>query len=211
MASVTTQWQISGDYFENCSCDVLCPCEVSSKPLMTGKPTYGVCDVALALHVDRGNFGSTSLDGLNAVIVAHTPGPMAEGNWSAALYLDERANDDQRQALQAILTGQVGGVMSQLAPLISTILGVRFVPISFMKDGMRRTLEIPNIAHVAVSALPGLIPDREMTITGAHPFNTEALVLAVGDEGSAYQDFGMSWNNSGRNGHYAPINWSNAS
>lgn len=211
MATAMTQWQITGDYFENCNCDVLCPCEVSSKPMMTASPTRGVCDVALALHVDRGNFGSTPLDNLNAVIVAHTPGPMAEGNWSAALYIDERANDDQRQALQAILTGQVGGVMSQLAPLISTILGVRFVPISFMKDGAHRTLEIPNIAHVVVSALPSPIPGKEMTITAMHPFNADALVLAMGDEGSTYQDFGMSWNNSGRNGHYAPINWSSAS
>lgn len=211
MASVMTQWQITGDYFENCNCAVLCPCEVSSQPMLTAQPTYGTCNVPLAFHIERGNYDSTSLDGLNVAVMAHTPGPMANGNWSVALYIDERANDDQRAALQAIFSGQAGGVMGGFAPLISTVLGVKFVPITFTKNGMSRSLEIPNIAHIGVSALPGGVPGAEMTITAMHPFNPDAIVLAVGDQGNSYQDYGMAWNNSGRNGHYAPINWSNAS
>ena len=211
MATAMPQWQITGDYFENCNCAVLCPCEVSNQPMMTGRPTYGSCDVPLAFHIERGQFGSTSLDGLNAAVMAHTPGPMAEGNWSVALYIDERANDDQRAALQAIFSGQAGGAMGGFAPLITTVLGVRFVPITFNKNGMSRSMDIPNIAHIAVSALPSPIPGKEMTISAMHPFNLDALVIAAGDQGSTYQDFGMSWDNSGRNGHYAPITWSNAS
>jgi hypothetical protein len=123
-------WQISGDYFENCNCDVVCPCLFSPNPVLTSKPTAGACEVPIAFHIDRGTFGGMTLDGLNAVVVVRTPGPMAEGNWSLALYLDERVDDRQRQALQAIFSGAAGGPLAELAPLVSTVLGVKTVPIS---------------------------------------------------------------------------------
>lgn len=209
MASTMTQWQITGDYFENCNCDVLCPCEVSAKPILTATPTNGVCDVAIAFHIERGSYGTVQLDGLNAALMAHVPGPMANGNWSVALYLDERASDEQRQALQAIFSGQAGGVMGGFAPLISTILGVKSVPITFKKNGMSRSLEMPG-AHLSVSALPGSVPGKEMMLVGMHPINLEGIAIAMGDQGSTWSDYGMNWNNSGKNGHYAPISWSNA-
>jgi len=104
-----TKWQLSGDYFENCNCDVVCPCLVSRSPPLTAKPTQGECDVAIAFHIDRGSYGQLSLDGLNVVVAVHTPGPMADGNWSLGAYIDERATDDQAAALGAIFGGGEGG------------------------------------------------------------------------------------------------------
>ena len=103
---MTTQpkWQLSGDYFENCNCSVVCPCLVSTAAPLTSKPTQDVCDVALIFHIDNGNYGSVRLDGLNVAMIAHTPGPMAEGNWTVAAYIDERADDKQMEALGAIFT-----------------------------------------------------------------------------------------------------------
>src|SRR5579872_6885146 len=72
------KWRLSGDYFENCNCDVVCPCLVSPATPMTARPTQGVCDVALFFHIDQGRYDQTSLDGLNVAVVAHTPGPMAD-------------------------------------------------------------------------------------------------------------------------------------
>ena len=89
------KWQLSGDYFENCNCSVVCPCLVSTAAPLTSKPTQGVCDVALIFHIDNGNYGSVRLDGLNVAMVAHTPGPMANGNWTVAAYIDEPADDKQ--------------------------------------------------------------------------------------------------------------------
>ena len=93
----------------------------------------GACEVAFSFHVDRGDYGGVTLDGLNVALIARTPGAMADGNWSVALYLDERADEQQRQALQAVFTGSVGGPVAALAPLISTVLGVKPVPITFRK------------------------------------------------------------------------------
>lgn len=111
-------WQILGDYFENCNCSVVCPCLVSNSVPLTSKPTEGVCDVALLFHIDRGSYESTALDGLNVALAVHTPGAMADGNWSVAAYIDERANESQTEALGAIFTGTVGGPMAHFAPLI---------------------------------------------------------------------------------------------
>jgi hypothetical protein len=209
MATTQTRWQIAGDYFENCNCKVVCPCLLSPNPPLTSSPTEGACEVAFAFHINSGSYGNVPLDGLNVAMIARTPGPMAEGNWSVALYLDERANEQQLQSLQAIFTGSVGGPLGALAPFISTVLGAKTVPITFNVSGKRRSVEIPNIMHLAVQPLPSLDPNNEIWALNAHPFSSQ-LAMAVGEQNSTWADYGMSWDNAGRNGHYAAINWSNA-
>jgi hypothetical protein len=204
-----TRWQLAGDYFENCNCSVVCPCFISPAPPLTSRPTQGVCDVALAFHVDRGSYGAVALDGLNLALIAHTPGPMAEGNWTAAVYVDERADDRQTEALAAIFGGAEGGPMANFAPLISTNLGVKKVPITYRITGKTRSAEIPGIMRMAVEPLPSLHSSGETWASAGHPVAPDRLALAVGGAGSTFADHGMRWDNSGRNGHYAPISWSN--
>ena len=203
-------WWLRGDYFENCNCDVVCPCLFSPSAPMTSAPTAGACEVPLAFHVDEGRFGEIALDGLNAVAVLRTPGAMADGNGSVARYLDERAVDGQREALQAIFSGTAGGPLGLLSPLISEVLGVRSVPITYVRDGNHRSVEIPGVAHLAVSGVPSVVEGETIWASNAHPFATDALALAVGDEGSNWADYGLSWDNSGKNAHFAAISWSNA-
>jgi hypothetical protein len=182
---------------------------VSTKSPLTSKPTQGVCDVALAFHIDKGNYGDVRLDGLNVVMIAHTPGPFGDGNWTAAAYIDERADDKQTEALGAIFTGAAGGPMAAFAPLIGNNLGAKKVPIKFRIDGKRRSAEIPNIFKMAVEPLPTLHESGEMWVSTGHPVNPERLALAMGAQGSTFNDHGMRWDNSGKDGHYAPISWSN--
>ena len=126
-----TAWQVEGDYFETCNCDFLCPC-ISTN--MQAKPTKGDCKVAMVYHVAKGHFGATALDDLSFAVVAQTPGPMIEGNWTVGLIVDERANDAQRDALTAIATGKAGGPMAVLGSLIGNFAGVVSKPIHFEKD-----------------------------------------------------------------------------
>src|SRR5215469_11713704 len=144
------QWQLSGDYFENCSCSLICPCLVSAAAPLTSKPTEGYCNVPLLFHVDSGRYGDVALDGLNVAVMLHAPGVMAEGNWSVAAYIDERADDKQTEALGAIFTGAAGGPMAAFAPLISKNLGARKVPITFRIEGKTRSAEIPGILNMSV-------------------------------------------------------------
>jgi hypothetical protein len=206
----STSWQLKGDYFENCSCDVVCPCLVSKNAPLTSRPTHGVCDVALFIHVDQGRYGDVPLDGLNAAVVAHTPGAMAEGNWTVAVYIDERASESQTEALGAILGGGAGGPMAAFAPLVGKSLGAKKARIDYRIEGKRRSVEIPGIARMAVQPLPTASERGEMWANTGHPFSPDRLALAFGEEGSTYADHGMRFDNSGRNGHYAPIAWSGA-
>ena len=207
---MATNWQLSGDYFENCNCNVVCPCLISPAPPLTSRPTQGVCDVALAFHIDKGSYGAVALDGLSLALVAHVPGPMGDGNWTVAIYLDERANDQQAAALGAIFGGAEGGPMAAFAPLIATNLGVKKVPITYRVTGKIRSTEIPGIMHMSVEPRPTLREGGEMWVSAGHPVAPEKLALAVGGAGSTFADHGMRWDNSGKNGHYAPISWSNA-
>jgi hypothetical protein len=203
------RWQISGDYFENCNCSVVCPCLVSKNAPLTSKPTEGVCNVVLVFHIERGSYNDTSLDGMNVVLAAHTPGPMGEGNWSVAAFIDQRADDKQAEALGAMFTGAAGGPMGNLAPLIGKNLGVSKVPITYRIEGKRRSAEIPNVLHMAVDPLPTAHPSGEMWANTGHPVSPDRLALAAGAAGNTFRGHGMSWDNSGKNGHYAPIRWSN--
>jgi hypothetical protein len=203
-------WHLSGDYFENCSCSIACPCFFSAAAPLTTRPTEGFCNVPLVFHIESGRYGSTVLDGLNVFVILHSPGVMADGGWSMATYVDERADDKQTEALTAIFTGAAGGPMAAFTPLIAKNLGVSKVPITFRIHGKTRSAEIPGILHMAVDPLQTMHPSGEMCANLGHPVSPDRMVLAVGAGGNTFSDRGMRWDNSGKQGLYAAIRWSNA-
>ncbi|MGH7110801.1 MAG: DUF1326 domain-containing protein, partial [Stellaceae bacterium] len=180
------KWQLTGDYFENCNCAVVCPCLASAAPPLTVRPSEGVCNVALVFHIDTGDYDGVALDGFNVVLAGHTPGPMAEGNWAVAAYIDERADERQTAALAAIFTGAGGGPMAIFAPLVVTHLGVKKVPIRYAVRGKARSAEIPGIMQMAVEPLPTLHPSGETWAALGHPVAPDRLALAVGASGSTF-------------------------
>ncbi len=198
-------WKMKGDYFENCSCDILCPCITSS---MAGPADSKRCLVPLICHVDEGSLDGVALDGLNFVMVVDSPQVMGEGGWRVGVYLDERATPEQQQALGAILSGELGGPPSMLAPLIGEQLGVKLVPIHYESDGTRRRATIPGIMEVEVEGVtnPGTGEVLEVTNT-IHPMG-ENLPIAKSVVGRYDDpDFGLSWDNTGKNGHYRAFDW----
>ena len=204
-----SKWRLTGDYFENCNCDVVCPCLISTAAPLTARPTQGGCRVPLIFHIDKGEYDGVPLDDLNVVVVADAPGPMGEGNWTLAAYVDERADDKQTAALGAIFGGGEGGPMAVFEPMVGKHLGVKKVAITYKINGKSRSVEIPNILHLAVEPLPSAHPSGESWAAIGHPVAPDKLALAVGARGNSFTDHGMRWDNSGKNAHYAPINWSN--
>jgi len=196
-------WRISGEYFESCNCTVLCPCLLSRAQ---APPTEGHCDVVVAVRVTRGDYGGTDLGGLAVVLAVYTPGVMAAGNWSVAVYVDERGSAAQRVGLEAIVSGEAGGPLARLAPLISTRLPAKAVPIAIGIEGKRRTLVIPGIADVAVEGIVGA-GDGEVWLDNVGHFASRRLAAAKG-AASHFRDHSFQFDNSGRNGHYSAIEWS---
>ena len=91
MTTKKESWRIVGEYFESCNCEVLCPCLLSGAQ---ARPTEGHCDVVLAFHVTKGNYGHVDISGLSAVQALMTPAEMAKGGGTLALYVDSRGNDN---------------------------------------------------------------------------------------------------------------------
>lgn len=201
-----TNWHVEGEYFEVCNCDYLCPCITSN---LAARPTNGECKAAMAFHVTRGHFGDVPLDDLSFAVIAHAPGPMADGNWTVGLIVDERASDAQRDAIGAIASGSGGGPMAALGPLVGTFAGIEQRPIRFEKNGMTRSVAIPNVLEQSVAGVAGAAdPDRPLVIDNTiHPANP-SLALAKATR-SHFHAFNIDWDDdSGRtNGHFAPFSW----
>ena len=95
--------------------------------------------------------------------------------------------------------------MGQLAPLIGKNLGAKKVPITYRIEGKKRFAEIPNVLHMSVDPLPTAHPSGEIWANTGHPVSPDKLAFAMGAPGNTFTDHGMRWDNSGKNGHYAPI------
>jgi hypothetical protein len=96
-------WTIEGTLMIACNCDYCCPCNVN------GRPTTGKCEGGWTWHVESGRYGATALDDLNFSIFADWPGAIHEGGGRAVVYIDERADDGQQQAIDALVRGEAGG------------------------------------------------------------------------------------------------------
>ncbi len=197
-------WRIEGEYFESCNCELLCPCLLSHAQ---ARPTEGHCDVVLGIHIKQGNYGKVDISGLNAVQALITPGVMSKGNGTLAVYVDSRGNDAQRSALEAIFTGAAGGPPSLFGPMISTKLPTKTAPIDFKSDGKTWQLSIPGITDVTVEGVTGAGNQTVWLDNVGHPFS-QRLAAAKGTS-SHYKDHSLVFDNSGRNGHFSAVKWSN--
>lgn len=201
------QWVISGEYFENCSCDVVCPCEISPLGFLQAEPDNGYCNVFLLFHINEGTFGDVDLADLNVVLVARTEGVMGKGNWTAAAYVDERASTEQHQALGAIFGGAAGGPPSALAALIGQNLGAKMVPIEYRNEGKKRSARIPGILDATIQAVPAITEDAVVVKLNANPlFPGQDWVQAYGLQ-STYTDHDFQWDNTGKCADYAEFRW----
>ena len=127
-----------------------------------GEAHRGDCIFAFAFHIDQGRHGQVALDGLNFCVIGRTPGVMSEGNWSVGVIVDERASAEQEQAIVGIASGQAGGPMAPLGPLIGTFLGVERKPFR-EKTGMRHSVSIPGVLDQGVEDVPGATrPDEPL-------------------------------------------------
>src|SRR6188472_3803684 len=143
----TPSWNITGQYFETCSCDFVCPCILGQ---MAARPSKGSCTFAMTMQIERGSFGSVPLDGLAFLVLGYTPEEMGKGNWSVGLVIDQRASAEQREAITAIASGTAGGPMAALSGLIGKFLGVEQAPIRFDRSGLNFAVKAGDLVDMAV-------------------------------------------------------------
>lgn len=158
-------WYLEGTYFESCNCDAVCPCRPQGdRP--GGRSTYGVCDWALSWRCERGQADDLALGGREVVMAGRYDDDEPDSPWRVALYLDEGADPDQRQALTDIFLGRAGGAtLSSWATSITEVYAVR--PARIVLDHTPDQPSIDVEDHVTVRALEPV--DTNETIACAIP------------------------------------------
>ena len=124
-------WRVSGTYLEACNCEAICPCRTIGGR-RGGRSTYGVCLGSLSWQIEEGRAGEVALGGMRAVLANRYDDDESGSPWTFVLYIDERGDERQREALESIFLGRVGGTPELQFPWVwkpSALLGVRHVAI----------------------------------------------------------------------------------
>ena len=133
-------WNLKGSYVETCSCELMCPCNLS----FDHGATYDFCRVSLVFNIREGDIDGTDIAGRKVVMIADTPKVMTEGNWRLGVFVDDKASDEQFEKLIQVFSGQLGGPMAGLAPLVGEILGAERAAIEVKEDGLRHSVKVAD-------------------------------------------------------------------
>ena len=199
-------WNIEGRFFENCSCEVVCPCTAS---LALGADN-DYCRAALVFHVDSGEVEGVDVGGLTVAAVAETPKYMHEGNWRLGVLMDDAASEEQAEKLGGVFSGQLGGPMEALGPLVSEQLGVERVPMEFSSEDGHHKLTIGDKGSIGAEEVVafGSESGESVKLTDIfHPAGTTLTVSKATDD-SALTAFGIELATAGKSAFAAPFAWS---
>jgi hypothetical protein len=204
------KWRIAGEWFDVCKCTIPCPCTFAQAP------SEGDCEGILVWHMREGQYGDVPLDGLNVAAIGYFEGNIWAGETKATMgiFIDERADEAQREALQTIFGGQAGGWPAQLAAIIGEVRGIESAPIEF---------EIADDLSYWRAEIPGKVEARAEALTGptSPPGSRVQVHNAPGAEigpgqiatwgvatASRADAFGFKFEWPGRSSKHFPFDWS---
>ena len=151
------RWNFKADYVETCNCDYGCPCNFS------GFPTYGFCRTLILFHIRSGSYGDTKLDGLDFIPALSWPKAIHEGNGTAQVFVTKKANEEQRQALISIVSGQAkgDGPFALFAGTFKYFLEPQFVDININIDGKKSSFSVPGVMDVQLESFKNPVTGEE--------------------------------------------------
>jgi hypothetical protein len=200
-ATKSVPWKITGQLEEACTCDMACPCWFGSKPSKMS------CGGGEFLFIQKGTYGNTAIDGLTVGMMGESPDGRAMmesmGEWKFLyVYIDEKANKEQQDALKAIA--------SQTLPVeASKKVEWRVVPITRAINGKEHKITLGQYGsfsgHLIEGGLGG--STRITNAPGADPIHQTY------EQGSTtalkYSDAGASYDVSGSNYMYGTFEVNN--
>jgi hypothetical protein len=196
-------WNIEGMYYENCSCDAVCPCTWSN---MNRAATNDDCRVALLFEVEKGSVDDVDVAGTTCVVIMQTPAQMLEGNFKVGLIIGIEASDEQADKLTQVFSGAVGGPMAGFSPLIADFIGVERMAVSVAHDGAKHHITVGGALDISLTKQ--LTPDGDpvqLTSVVIHPAGP-TLDIAVADQ-VTNSAFGIDWSGDGLSGFSNPFAW----
>lgn len=179
-----TPWELEGRELINCNCAYGCPCQFNALP------THGFCEAIGAFAIERGHFGDVSLDGLKAAIVLHWPGPIHEGGGKCQPIVDATANEQQREALLRIISGQdtepFATVFAVFATVIDKVFDPIVAPIAFDVDvdGRRGTVRVDGVFEMNGEPIRNPVTGKEHRARIELPEGFEYEIAEIGSASS---------------------------
>jgi len=158
-------YSLEGTLLEVCTCNILCPCWVGEDP-----DGDGTCDSVMAWHVDQGTVNGTGVSGRTVAVATHIPGNVLKGNWKVALFVDDKASDQENQSLLDVWTGKLGGPVADLAGLIGEVVSVERAPITYELHEGKGILKIGGVADTEMEPYRG--PTGAVTTLNESIFTT---------------------------------------
>jgi hypothetical protein len=163
----------------------------------------------LAWHINSGVVDDTDVSDRSVVLVLDSPRQMSEGNWRVGMFMDERASDEQAEKLGGIFSGQMGGPIANIVPLISENLGMEVAPIEHVDDGRRHRVQVGEAIDVEIEDLVSPFdpdgPLAKLTET-KHPANSELTPART--LSARVQGLGIDYSADGKSGFSTPFSWS---
>jgi len=188
-------YDVKGSLLEACSCNVLCPCWIGEDP------DKGTCDAFIAYRIDKGTVRGVDVSGLHIAGIAHIPGNILKGNWKLALYVDQKASPQQKEALVDAWAGKLGGPLGDLAQLVGEVVGVYSAPFEFKLEKGKGTLKIGDVVEAEMA--PYTDKDGRVTTLSDTIFSTipgaPAWVAKASHHKVNIPKHGMTWTFQGRN------------
>jgi len=200
---LASAWSLRGELILSCNCTVFCPCTLS---LGVAPPTEGHCQTWAGIRLDDGRFDDVDLAGVKVGLIMEIPGPLARGNWTAGLFVDEMASIHQVKALTRIFSGRAGGSTHLLSILVSQFLGVRQAPIVYRTEGQTRIFSVEKIIDGAVTPIAGKNHGEPVTISNSEYWIAPDITVARADK-SRVRAFGRNWNFAGRSAEICRLDW----
>jgi hypothetical protein len=174
-------WQIKGAKLSACNCNYGCPCQFYAPP------TYDKCEGLDVLDIEEGHFGDVSLDGLRVVLLAGWPGAIHEGSGVGQVILDQRADEDQREALYKIVSGEEQEPTTAFSIYASTMhedYAALVKPIEMRCDPEARTAAVfvPGLIEVEAQPIRNTVTGEphHVRVVLPHGFEFNEAELASG-------------------------------
>jgi hypothetical protein len=202
---VVAAWTLRGELVLSCNCAVFCPCTLS---LGKASPTEGYCQTWAGIRIDEGRFEEVDLAGVKVGLIIEIPGLMSRGNWTAGLFVDDRASIHAVKALTKIFTGRAGGSTHLLSILVGHFLGVQQAPMTYEIQGDTRIFTIDKIVSGAVTPIAGKDKDQPVVIRNSEYWVARDIVVARADK-SRVRAFGRNWDFAGRSAEICQLDWGN--
>jgi hypothetical protein len=203
-----TYWEFKGRELINCNCDYGCGCQFN------GMPDKGHCHAVAAIQIDEGHHGDVRLDGLRIAGIYKWPGAVHEGNGEVVPFVDIRADEQQREALLKIMTGQDTDPMAtMLAVYASTIVTLHdpvFTEIDFEVDvdGRRGRMSIDGYIEMSGEPIRNKITGEESRAQIVLPAGFEYEVADIGSASSRTSGGPMQFDIADSYGQFANIHLS---